>query len=73
MEKGLIMKMKLIIGLILLILLAVLLVQNTQVVTFRLYFWKIAISQIILVPLAVILGFILGFLVAKVSGGEKKP
>jgi uncharacterized integral membrane protein len=63
------MKIKLIIGLILLVLLAVLLIQNTQVVTFRLYFWKIAISQIILVPLAVILGFILGFLVAKASGG----
>jgi len=66
------MKVKLIIGLILLVLLAVLLIQNTQIVTFRLYFWKITISQIILVPLAVILGFILGFLMAKALGGEGK-
>ena len=49
----------------------VLLIQNTQVVTFRLYFWTISISQIILIPLVLILGFVLGYLVCKLIGRRR--
>ena len=67
------MKAKTIIVSIFLILLVVLLFQNREVVPFHVYFWKIVISKVILVPLAVIVGFILGFLLAKTSGrGQKK-
>ena len=50
----------------------IILIQNTQVVTFRLLFWKIAISQIILVPLTMVIGFLLGYIVAKTIGNPHK-
>lgn len=62
------MKPKIISLLVLIILFLVFLVQNTQVVTLRLYFWKISMSQIILIPLVLILGFALGYGVAKMVG-----
>jgi len=62
------MKPKVILALIVLALAAVLLIQNTQVVTYRLYFWSVSVSQIILLPLAVLVGFIVGFLLAKMTG-----
>ena len=55
--------------LVLVALFVIILVQNTQVVTLRLLFWKIGMSQIILVPLTMLIGFIIGYLVAKVTGG----
>lgn len=64
------MKTKLLIVLVLLVLLAVVLIQNTQEVVFRIFFWKIAMSQVILVPLAVVVGFLFGYFIAK--GGMKK-
>jgi len=65
------MKTKLLIAAVLLVLLAILLIQNTQEVTFRMFFWKISMSQMILVPLAVLVGFLFGYFIAKV-GKEKK-
>ncbi len=65
------MKTKLLIVGVLLVLIIVLLVQNTQEVIFRVYFWKISMSQMILVPLAVLVGFLFGYFVAKL-GKEKK-
>jgi uncharacterized integral membrane protein len=66
-----VMKTKLLIVAVLLVLLAILLIQNTQEVTFRMFFWKISMSQMILVPLAVLVGFLFGYFIAKV-GKEKK-
>jgi uncharacterized integral membrane protein len=66
------MKPKIIIIVVLVALFAVLLIQNIQVVTYRLFFWKISVSQVILVPLAMLVGFIIGFTVAKVTGSRKK-
>jgi uncharacterized integral membrane protein len=65
------MKTKIIIVAVLLVLLAILLIQNTQEVIFRMFFWKISMSQMILVPLAVLVGFVFGYFVAKM-GREKK-
>jgi uncharacterized integral membrane protein len=65
------MKTKLLIVAVLLVLIIVLLVQNTQEVIFRIYFWKISMSQMILVPLAVLVGFLFGFFIAKL-GNKKK-
>jgi uncharacterized integral membrane protein len=62
------MKPKIILLLVLIILFLVFLIQNTQVITLRLYFWKISMSQIILIPLVLILGFALGYGVAKMAG-----
>lgn len=65
------MKPKVISVLVLIILFLVFLIQNTQVVTLRLYFWKISMSQIILIPLVLILGFALGYGVAKMAGKNR--
>jgi uncharacterized integral membrane protein len=64
------MKPKTITILVLIGLFLIILIQNTQVVTLRLLFWKVGMSQIILVPLIMLIGFILGYLVAKVTSGS---
>jgi uncharacterized integral membrane protein len=66
------MKPKVVVILILVALFLIILIQNTQIVTYRLYFWKISISQIILVPLVALFGFIVGFIVAKLAGRRRK-
>ena len=50
------------------ILLLVVLLQNTQVVSIRFLFWKLSMSRIILLPLIMLIGFIIGFFVGKKSG-----
>lgn len=40
-------------------------IQNTQVVTLHFLFWELSMSQIILMPLLILFGFGLGFIVAK--------
>lgn len=47
------------------ILLLVVLLQNTQVVSVRFLFWKLSMSRIILLPLVMFIGFIVGFFVGK--------
>ncbi|MGD2124630.1 MAG: lipopolysaccharide assembly protein LapA domain-containing protein [Desulfobacteraceae bacterium] len=66
-------KPKVISAVVLGILFAIFLIQNTQVISLRLYFWKISMSQIILIPLVLVLGFLLGYLVAKMTGKSPPP
>ncbi len=66
------MKPKIIVVLVLIALFVIVLIQNTQVVTLRLFFWKIGMSQIILIPLTMVIGFVVGFLVSKVIGDRRK-
>jgi uncharacterized integral membrane protein len=65
------MKTKLLIIAVLLVLLIIILFQNTQEVVFRIYFWKISMSQVILVPLAVLIGMFFGYFLAKTRNGKK--
>lgn len=62
------MKPKVILLVVIAALAIILLVQNTQVVTYRLFIWSISVSQVILLPLAVLVGFVIGFLAAKMGG-----
>jgi uncharacterized membrane protein YciS (DUF1049 family) len=66
------MKPKTILLLVLVVLAVILLIQNTQIITFRLYFWQVSISQVILVPLIFVIGFVLGFLVEKFEKRKEK-
>ena len=43
----------------------IILLQNMQPVTLRLFFWEISASQIILIPLTMLIGFVIGFVVVK--------
>jgi uncharacterized integral membrane protein len=66
------MKPKVLGLLILLTLLLILIFQNTQEVVFRIFLWKISMSQVILVPLAALVGFFFGYLVGRTGKGGKK-
>ncbi len=66
------MKPKVILGLIILALLAVVMIQNAGPVDFHFFFWTILISRFIVVPIAFLLGFAFGYLIAKVRGSETK-
>ncbi len=59
------MKSKNIIITVLAALFLILLLQNMQVVTLRFLFWKIEMSRIIFIPLVMIMGFIIGYLVGR--------
>ena len=64
---------KVIVGSIVFVLFLVFLFQNMEIVTLRLYFWKISMSQIILLPLCIIIGFAVGFFTAKVIRKDRTP
>jgi len=58
------MKPKAIAILVLVILFLIILAQNTQVLTLRLFFWSISMSQIILIAFILVGGFVIGYLTA---------
>jgi len=58
--------------LVLITLFLIILIQNIQSVTLRLFFWKVGISQIILIPLTMAIGFAVGFVVSKVTGNQRR-
>jgi uncharacterized integral membrane protein len=53
---------------ILLSLCVVLLLQNMEVVSFKVFFWDITMSGIIAFPLLVLMGMIIGFTLGKLTG-----
>ena len=59
------MKPKTIIILLLIVLAIVVVIQNSEMITLKLFFWKIMMSRIIFIVGLLAVGFILGFLVAK--------
>ena len=64
------MKTKTIIIAIVAILLLIIILQNTQVVSLRLFFWTISMSRIILLALTLIVGFALGYAAAGIGAGK---
>ena len=61
-----------IVALVLVVLVGILFLQNTQVVTLKIYFWEISMPQIILLPLVLLLGFVAGYGIARFKGKTKK-
>lgn len=60
------MKFKSYLILAILLLTAIILIQNTEVVEFKIFFWQISMSRIILFPVLLVIGFIVGYIIAKV-------
>jgi uncharacterized integral membrane protein len=56
------MKPKTILIIVLLLLLGILIIQNTEVAVFQLLFWKVEMSRALLLPIIFITGLIIGFL-----------
>lgn len=50
----------------------VVLLQNTQVVAVRVLFWRVAMSQILLILLVLLVGFALGFGASRVYGRRRR-
>ena len=65
------MKYRIIGILVVIALVVIFLLQNTQEVTLRLYFWKVSLSQVILIPLVLVVGFLLGYIAARTRGRTK--
>jgi uncharacterized integral membrane protein len=65
------MTKKIVLAGVLVVLLAILLAQNTEVVTYRFFFWPVRVPQVILAPLLAAAGFLLGYLVAALKKRRK--
>ena len=57
-------KAKLVVIIVLVVLVGILLIQNSQRVTFSLFFWSVQVSQLLLVLIMLGLGFLGGWLTA---------
>ena len=66
------MKTKRIIFTVIGILLLIIFIQNSQVVTFHLLLWKIEISRLILIPLLMTIGFVIGYVTREYLHPRKK-
>jgi len=66
------MKAKTVIVLILIGLFLVILLQNTEIVTFQLLFWEITMSRSLLMLVIVIIGFVLGYIVGRMGGHSSR-
>lgn len=63
---------KVIAGLVVGLLFVIFLFQNLDYVPLQFYFWKGSVPKIILIPLAILVGFVAGFVVAKIKGRTRK-
>ena len=56
---------------VLLLLIAILVAQNTDVVAIRFMFWEGYLSRVVLILLSLVVGIIVGFVGAKLPRGRK--
>ena len=61
------MNVKLIVVSVLAVLTGIVIMQNTEVVSFKLLFWQLNMSRILLLLVTLLLGFVLGFIIAKLT------
>ena len=62
---------RLIAAVVLALLVLVLVIQNTEVIAIRLFFWEFEASRVILIALAALTGFVCGYLVARVRSAPR--
>jgi len=60
-------------GVVLLILIVIVFIQNPGEVSYKIYFWRISLSQMILLPLTLLVGFVLGLFAAGIRRSRSKP
>ena len=61
------MKPKVIVLLVFILLFLIVLIQNTEVITLRLFFWTISMSQIILIVFILLGGFAIGYMTSMLT------
>lgn len=65
------MKLKGIVILVLAVLCLVVIFQNTEVVAFKLFFWELSMSRIIMLLFTLIIGIIIGYVLTTVLQGKR--
>ena len=65
------MKLKGIIITVIIALIGIVIIQNTDIVGFKFLFWEVQMSRIILFPLLVFVGMIIGFFLSFLINKEK--
>ncbi|MDY6855316.1 MAG: LapA family protein [Thermodesulfobacteriota bacterium] len=65
------MKPKNIAIIVLVVLFAAILIQNTEVVSLEFLFWDLSMSKIVFIPSTLAIGAIIGFVVAKLISKKK--
>ena len=65
------MKPKTIFIIVISIVIAIIIIQNTQVAAFQLLFWQIEMSRAILFPLIFFSGIVIGYLIFLISSKKK--
>lgn len=63
--------MKRVLLLVVVLLALFILVENTSVVTIRFLFWKVEMSQVVLILLVLAVGYIAGYLTAKILASRR--
>ncbi len=66
------MKPKYIAILVLVVLLVIILAQNTHAITINLFFWSISMSQVLLIFFSALAGFIIGYLTCLLTNKKMK-
>lgn len=66
------MKLKTILLIVMTVLVCVIILQNTQVVVFSFFFWEFAISRILLIPIFILIGIVIGYMLAVRSPKKKE-
>ena len=66
------MSFKGVIILVLVVLCLVVFFQNTEVVTFKLFFWELSMSRIILLLITLIVGIVIGYVLTTVLRSKTK-
>jgi uncharacterized integral membrane protein len=56
---------------VILVLVIIIMVQNAQTTTFKFLNWSYQVSQLLLVVIVLTIGFLAGFVVAKLTRGRK--
>ena len=64
------MSIKGVIILVLAVLCLVVFFQNTEVVTFKLFFWELSMSRIVMLLFTLIVGIIIGYVIATLRRGK---
>lgn len=60
---------KVVLLLVLSVVMLILVIQNTETVNVQVLLWEFTMSRVILILLTTLIGFVAGFLVAKLTGG----
>ena len=64
---------KVIAGIVVLLLFGIVLLQNGESVEVEVLFWRMSTPKVLLIPLLILSGFVLGFVVARLTGKGPEP